>query len=278
MPEQPPKPPVNGARWTLGGALRVAAVMSVTVPLMPVQALLVAVRPSLGGFLPPIYHRLVCRILGIRVTVHGRPPPPGVSALIASNHVSWLDIPVIGSQASLSFVAKAEIAGWPGIGALARLQRTIFIDRTRRAHTGEVAGAMGERIGAGERLVLFAEGTTGDGSRILPFRSSLFGALREALGEKDRAEILVQPLTVLYTGRHGLPGGRHGRALLAWYGDTELAPHLREVVNGGPVDVTLVWGEPIAMGAAHSRKEAARLAERDVRRRAVTHLTGRPRD
>lgn len=276
-----PLPPSNapsGPRWTLKGVLKVSLIAAAALPLAPLQALLIRFRPALGGWAPIIYHRLVCRVLGVRVRVHGSPPVKGASALIAANHVSWLDIPVIGAQAPVSFVAKSEIAGWPGVSFLARLQRTIFIDRNRRAATGEVAGLMGERIGRGESLVLFAEGTTGDGSRILPFRSSLFGAVKEALGEADGGEVLVQPLTILYTGRHGLPGGRHERALLAWYGDVDLGPHLREVLNGGPVDVTLVWGEPISMGRAHSRKEAARLAEADVRRRAAAHLTGRPRD
>lgn len=270
-------PPGPGARWTAAGIAKIAMIFVITVPLLPLQALLLRIRPELSRNLPPLYHRVLCRILGVRVKVHGVPPAKGTSALICANHVSWLDIPVISSQTPVSFVAKSEIAGWPGIGLLARLQRTIFIDRTRKAATISVAGAMGERISGGDRVVLFPEGTTGDGSRILPFRSSLFGAVKEAIGGDDR-EITVQPLTVLYTGRHGLPGGRHERALLAWYGDIDLAPHLREVLNGGPVDVTLVWGEPISMGRAHSRKEAARRAEADVRRAATIHLTGRPRD
>ncbi len=176
------------ARWTARGVLKLAAIVAVTLPLIPAQAALAAVGPRYGGLIPPLFHRFLCRVLGVRVRVHGAPPPKGASALIAANHVSWLDIPVVTSQGHASFVAKSEIAGWPGVGILARLQRTIFIDRSRRTHTGEVAGAMGERIGRGERIVLFPEGTTGDGTRVLPFRSSLFGAVKEALGDGEDEE------------------------------------------------------------------------------------------
>ncbi len=267
--------------WTLRAVLKVTAIAALTLPALPVQMALVRFAPSRAGVLPHWYHRQVCRVLGVRKRVFGQPPAGREPGLIVANHVSWLDIPVIGAQAPVSFVAKSDIAGWPGIGLLAKLQRTIFIDRARRAATADIAGEMGRRLNGGDRVVLFAEGTTGDGSRILPFRSSLLGAVREAIGsseDREIREIVVHPLAVLYVGRHGLPGGRAERARLAWYGDTELAPHLFEILNGGPVDVVLVWGEPIRMGRAHSRKEATRLAEQAVRRAAAVHLTGRERD
>jgi 1-acyl-sn-glycerol-3-phosphate acyltransferase len=136
---------------------------------------------------------------------------------------------------------------------------------------------MGARLQAGEAVVLFAEGTTGDGTRILPMRSSLLGAAHEALAAGRDAEIAVYPLTITYTGFHGLAGGRFERSLLAWYGDTELAPHLRAVLNAGAIDVELAWGEPILMGPAISRKEATRRAEasiRQARRSSITRAGG----
>jgi 1-acyl-sn-glycerol-3-phosphate acyltransferase len=270
--------PASAPGWTLRAVLKVAAIAALTLPALPVQMAVTRFAPAKAGALPRWYHRQVCRVLGVRKRIVGQPPAGREPGLIVANHVSWLDVPVIGAQAPVSFVAKSEIAGWPGIGLLARLQRTIFIDRARRAATADIAGEMGQRLNGGDRVVLFAEGTTGDGSRILPFRSSLLGAVKEAIGSADDREILVHPLAVLYVGRHGLPGGRAERARLAWYGDTELAPHLFEILNGGPLDVVLVWGEPIRMGRAHSRKEATRLAEQAIRRAAVTHLTGRDRD
>ena len=85
----------------------------------------------------------------------------------------------------VSFVAKAEVASWPVLGTLARLQRTIFIDRTRRQHTGVVAErSRPARRRNGEVVVLFAEGTTGDGNRVLPFRSALLGAAERGRGRR----------------------------------------------------------------------------------------------
>lgn len=160
--------------------------------------------------------------LGVRTRVRGAPPPAGTGALIVANHVSWLDIGVIGAERELAFVAKSEVGEWPVVGFLANLQRTLYIDRQRRSATAGMAATMGARIANGEEVVLFAEGTTGDGTRILPFRSSLLGAAHQAMGAMHgRCDQQVYPLTLTYTGWQGLPGGRGGRASLAWYGDTQ---------------------------------------------------------
>lgn len=258
------------SRLRPAGMLRLTLLAGVTLALLPAQ--LVAARIGRGSAIPRLFHRVTCRLLGVRRIIRGTPPQRGVGGLIVANHVSWLDISVIGAERPLSFVAKSEVAGWPVIGQLAKLQRTVFIDRARRAHTADVAAEMGARLQAGEAVVLFAEGTTGDGTRILPMRSSLLGAAHEALAAGPDSEIPVYPLTITYTGFHGLAGGRFERTLLAWYGDTDLAPHLRAVLNAGAIDVELAWGEPILMGRAVSRKEATRRAEasiRQARRRSI---------
>jgi lyso-ornithine lipid O-acyltransferase len=265
-------------KWTAKARLRVAMIGMVALPLLPVQLLVRRFVPAKAHHIPLLFHRAIHRILGLRCIVEGRPPAKNARALIVANHVSWLDISVIGATRPLSFIAKSEIADWPGIGLLAKLQNSIFIDRSRRAATAATSAQMGTRLSDGDCIVLFAEGTTGDGTRIGPFRSSLLGAVNEALGRDGDGEISVQPLTILYVGRHGIPGGRAERALLAWYGDTELMPHLLEILNGGPVDVRLVWGEPITMGRGHSRKETARLAETTIRKTAAEQLSGRKRD
>ncbi len=261
-----------------GAVLRLTALAMGMVALMPVQMLVMRVAPSRGAAIPRLFHRLTCRCLGVRRRVRGTPPPAGSSGLIVANHVSWLDIAVLGAERPVCFVAKSEVAAWPVIGFLAQLQRTVFIDRSRRAATADVAAQMGERLSAGEAVVLFAEGTTGDGTRILPMRSSLLGAAHEALGKggaEPAADIAVYPLTISYTGFHGMAGGRVERAALAWYGDTELAPHLKTVLRAGAIDVELVWGEPIAMGRETSRKEATRRAEAAIRKARQETVSGR---
>ena len=270
-----------------GATLRLSALALSTLVLLPAQLLVMRFVPLRGAAIPRLFHRLTCRCLGVRRHVRGTPPPAGGGGLIVANHVSWLDISVLGAERPVCFVAKSEVAGWPVIGFLSRLQRTVFIDRSRRAATADVAAQMGARLSAGEAVVLFAEGTTGDGTRILPLRSSLLGAAHEALGKSEavgkgrqgpdgEADIAVYPLTISYTGFHGIAGGRAERTTLAWYGDTELAPHLRAVLAAGAIDVELAWGEPIAMGRRTSRKEATRLAEAAIRRARQETVSGRP--
>ena len=184
--------------------------------------------------------------------------------IVVSNHVSWLDIPVIGSLHPLSFIAKSEVEGWPVIGLFARLQRSVFIDRQRRKATVEVNDALAHRLVKGEALVLFAEGTTSDGNRLLPFRSSLVGAAQTALMHDSVERVFLQPLAIAYTSRNGLPVTRRERPFIAWYGDMDLGPHLKLFIRGIPLDVVVTWGEPIPFNG--SRKQATAFAEAEVRR------------
>ncbi|MCJ2123280.1 lysophospholipid acyltransferase family protein [Methylobacterium sp. J-077] len=225
---------------------------------------------------PILFHRTFLWLFSVRVTQSGTPPEAGEAALVLANHVSWLDIVVIGSLRPLSFVAKSEIAGWPVISGLAALQRTIYIDRQRRGATATVSAMMGHRLAEGELVVLFAEGTTGDGNRLLPFRSALVGAARAALqAEAGRGRVRLQPLAIAYPRRNGLPVVRSERSEIAWYGDMELAPHLAAFVNGGPIDVHVVWGQPIAFEASTDRKSATAAAEAEVRAALRGIATGR---
>ena len=274
LPERTGQPPGAGRGIGLGAMLRLGALVAGTLALLPLQVAAMRLAPRRAGALPRRFHRLACLCLGVRRQVKGTPPPPGTGVLIVANHVSWLDICVLGAERKLSFVAKSEVAGWPVIGPLAGLQRTLYIDRQRRGATAGTAALMGARLAAGDDIVLFAEGTTGDGTRILPFRSSLLGAAHHAIDEAG-GDVTVYPLAITYTGTQGLPGGRTDRAALAWYGDTELLPHLKHVLASGKIDVELEWGAPIVMGRATSRKDATRLAEASVRTARRQAVTGR---
>ncbi|CAO4170928.1 1-acyl-sn-glycerol-3-phosphate acyltransferase [Methylorubrum populi] len=224
-------------------------------------------RGRLAAWIAVLFHRLFLRLFAVRVTQSGTPPPPGEPALVLSNHVSWLDIVALGSLRPLSFVAKSEIEGWPLIGTLAKLQRTVFIERAKRAATASVNATVGQRLADGDLIVLFAEGTTGDGLRLLPFRSSLVGAARAALTAETGglARIRLQPLALSYPRRNGLPVTRAERPDIAWYGDMELAPHLALFAQRGPIDVHIRWGSAIAFEAATDRKVATAKAEAAVR-------------
>ncbi len=260
----------------VGLALRCAALALAFAVLAPPHWLALRLSGRRPGLAPMLFHRAFLALFSVRVTQSGTPPILGEGALMLSNHVSWLDIVALGSLRPLSFVAKSEIAGWPVIGPLAGLQRTIFIDRRRRGATATVSAAMGHRLAEGELVVLFAEGTTGDGTRLLPFRSSLVGAARAALqAEAGAGRVRLQPVAITYPRRNGLPVVRSERAEIAWYGDMELAPHLAAFIANGPMDVHVIWGAPVAFEACSDRKAATAAVEAEVRAALRRAATGR---
>lgn len=229
-----------------------------------------------------IWHRIVVRLVGIRIVVHGemtRQRP----LLLLSNHVSWLDITVLAAVAPVSFIAKKEVAGWPIVSWLAKLQRSVFIDRERRSATGAKTDEVAGRLSRGDVIVLFAEGTSGDGNRVLPFRSALVGAAQRAVSTEGGAEggtqgggAVVQPVAIAYTRMLGLPLGRQHRPRVAWYGGMDLAPHLARLLSEGAIDVHVVFGPPQRIGAGTDRKRAAAEAEGFVRRTVASLNCGRP--
>jgi len=231
--------------------------------LIPLQMLAIRFGWDIVHRLPVLFHRVLLTLFGVRVIAKGVPPGKAPT-LVVANHVSWLDIPVIGSVHPLSFIAKSEIENWPVVGLFAKLQRSVFIDRQRRKATAEVNDALAHRLVKGEVIVLFAEGTTGDGNRLLPFRSSLVGAAQTALMHDSVEQVLLQPLAISYVRRDGLPITRRDRPFIAWYGDMELAPHLGLFLEGHPIDVVVTWGEPIPFNG--NRKQATAAAESAVRR------------
>ncbi len=213
---------------------------------------------------PRIWHRLVTKLLGMRIRVYGE-IAAGRPLLIASNHVSWTDIMVLGSLADVHFIAKSELAGWPIIGTLARLQRTVFVEREKRRRSGEQAGEIGARLSNGDPIVLFAEGSTSDGNLMLPFKSTLFGAARKALEANGGRTVTIQPVAIAYTRLQGMPMGRLHRAHAAWIGERALVPHLRELLSEGAIDLEVHFGEPVVATPDADRKQIAREVERQVR-------------
>jgi 1-acyl-sn-glycerol-3-phosphate acyltransferase len=250
-------------------------IVAVTLALLPFQWIAVRLNWPLRRRIPTLYHGIICRILGVRITAVGRRMDKH-PLLIVANHTSWLDISVITAVAPVVFVAKREVAAWPVFGLLAKLQRSVFVDRTRRHKTREVTGEIAQRLTDGDPVVLFGEGTSSDGNRVLGFRSALIGSARDALAEAEHVrQVWIQPLSVAYTAMLGLPLGRQNRNQVAWYGGMSLLPHLRGLVGRGAVDVTVSWGEPIAYDEYSNRKAVARQLETEVRMLTVAALRGR---
>lgn len=251
----------------------VAIVMAVVaLILLPFQLAGILLNNRLQRIVPNLFHRAACAVIGIRINQAGertRESP----VLILSNHASWLDIIVLGAIAPVVFVAKSEVANWPLFGQLAKLQRTVFVERERRHKTGDAARAMSERLIGGDAVVLFPEGTSSDGIRILPFRSALIGAVHHAIGDSTHHDrVTVQPVSLAYVRFGGVPVGRALREKVAWYGDVDLVPHLVGVFASGAVDVTVSWGAPVSYGMDANRKEIAREAENAVRRMTARAL------
>ncbi|MEM0906261.1 MAG: lysophospholipid acyltransferase family protein [Pseudomonadota bacterium] len=245
--------------------------------LIPLQFLAMALkRDRLVKRLPLLWHKTAIRILGIRVHVHGAPSSDRPLLLVA-NHVSWLDITVLGSLMELSFISKAEVGEWPVFGLFARLQRSVFVNRERRAKTAEVTAEIASRLASGDVLVLFGEGTSSNGIHVLPFRTALVGGVARAAASAAGGEegAIVQPLAVNYTQLHGVPIGRFHKPRIAWYGDMEMPSHLWWILKYGELDVDVVFGDPIPFGEGGDRKRVARTAEETVRRLVGEATAGR---
>ncbi len=258
------------------GALRASAVLAgfvaLTVPLMPVQAVLIRVSPNAARRFPHWYHRQVCRLMGITLDVEGQ-VESGKSVLLVCNHTTWLDVPVLSALAPVSFVSKKEIGNWPFVSTLARLQRTVFVDRSKRHAAGDAASEISTRLASGDTIVLFAEGTTSDGNRVLPFLSSLFGAVKT--GAAEQAGTVVQTAAVVYTHLHGIPLARSDRPRVGWYGDMEMQSHAWSILKSGPLKVTIKVSAPAPLESFSDRKELALSTERTIRRAVLSVLRGR---
>ncbi len=259
--------------WLRFIVMAAAFVLAILV-LVPLQYMFL--KTGLGPRIatPMLFHRIVTRLLGFRVHVHGEMAKDR-PLLLTANHTSWTDIVILGSLREMAFIAKAEVAKWPLFGMLAKLQRTVFIEREKRGKTHHQASEIAVRLAAGDPMVLFAEGTTSDGNRVLPFKTSLFGAAQVAIRDTDVETVTVQPVAIAYTRVHGIPMGRVHRPIVAWPGDVPLGPSLIGLLKDGAVDVDVWFGEPVVIDGKSDRKALARTMEGRVRAMVQTSLMGR---
>lgn len=252
---------------------RLLLYLGLTFPLMPVQALFLATGSSLATALPRAYHRLCWRILGFRVDAKGRQSDRNPT-LFVCNHASYLDITILGGLIRGSFIAKSEVSRWPLFGALARLQRTVFVER-RAQRSAEQRDAVSRRLAAGEDLILFPEGTSGDGNRVLPFKSALFGAAEIVI---ESAPVAVQPVSIAYVRLNGIPMGRFFRPFFAWYGDMDMATHLWTLLGLGTVTVSVEFHPVVTRAGFASRKALAEHCHCVVAEGVAAALSGRDYD
>ncbi len=251
-------------------ARRILFFVLLTLVATPVQWLALKLNLPLQRQIPYLYHRRVMGILGIKAEVRGAPSKHHPT-LFVSNHASYLDITVLGSLLKCCFVAKSEIAEWPGFGILAKLQRSVFVDR-RRGTSGRQRDEMTRRLEEGDDLVLFPEGTSGDGTFVLPFKSALFSVAER---RPHGAPLLVQPVSIAYTLLDGVPMGRYLRPFFAWYGDMDLGSHLPQALGMGDLTAVVEFHEPVTIDDFGSRKALAAYCEAAVARGVSAALAGR---
>lgn len=256
----------------LRGVFRLTCYVSLTLFLLPFYfvALALKITPIIR-WMPVVYHRMVCFILGIKVKVNGRRSDV-TPTLYVCNHVSYLDIEVLGGLVPGSFVAKAEVATWPFFSTLAKAQRTIFIERTS-GKTSSSRDEMMRRLDTGDNLMLFPEGTSSDGTRVLPFRSALFGV---AQLRRDGKPIIVQPVAISYTKLDGIPLGRYWRPLFAWFGDLDLVPHLWQMTCLGETEAVVTFFPTVDIDRLGDRKKLAEFCFRQVWAGVQAANSGRP--
>ncbi|QLF69208.1 1-acyl-sn-glycerol-3-phosphate acyltransferase [Peteryoungia desertarenae] len=254
--------------------LSLFAIFLTTLALAPLQILALYFDWPLRRRLPRLWHRVSCRMLGLRIHSHGvldtRRP-----LMIAANHASWKDILVLGALADVVFIAKTEVAAWPVFGTLAKLQKTIFVVREEKRRTGDQVNEIAARMSDGEVVVLFPEGTTSDGNRVLATKSSLFGAAAAALGDDPDAVVHVQPVSIAFTRVQGMPMGRYHRSIAGWPGDVTMLPHLVGVLKAAAIDVDVTFGEAVEYRRGESRKLLAATIESRLRAMLLVHLRGR---
>ncbi|MDR3424844.1 MAG: lysophospholipid acyltransferase family protein [Alphaproteobacteria bacterium] len=241
------------------GCLKVAAFFALIALLVPVALIYKRIDPRQPFRIPILFHRLLLRLLGIRLRVCGTPSTTA-PVLFVSNHVSYLDVIALGSLLPASFVAKSEVAGWPLFGFLARVQNTVFIER-RSIRAADQSTYLQDILAKRQNLILFPEGTSSEGITTLPFKSSLFSIVENSA---LNAPITVQPISLTCTGLDGFPLLHEERAQYAWFGDMTLVPHLWNVFQRGHFTLDIIFHPPLTTADCPNRKILAATSEKLV--------------
>lgn len=220
---------------------------------VPLQMLVMVFHRGRGSYvIPHLWQNLICRIFGLKVIIEGTPLHDR-QTLFVCNHLSYLDIPVLGSALKASFIAKKEVAGWPVFGFLSRLQQTAFISRSRNDAQRE-KNALSNMLDEGKSLILFPEGTSTDGRDVAPFKSSLFSMTLE----DGRHGMMIQPVTLRIEQVEGKsPDAQSVRDQYAWYGDMTMPPHLKAFTASRGAVIRLVFHPPVDPKTYTDRKMLA---------------------
>ena len=238
----------------LCAVLKILLLVLLTLCVVVIQSIIrLFTTGSAAYFVPQLWHKIACFIVGLKVEVRGN-IARGRQIIYVSNHISYLDIPAVGAHVRASFIAKDDIAGWPVIGALGRIQQTAYISRTS-ANAKKVANALDVMLKEGKSLILFPEGTSTPGETVLPFKSSLFSLALP----KDLPPIAIQPFIIELIDADGKPLTKESRDYYAWYADMEFAPHFWIYLQTRGATVRLTFRDVIIPTANQDRKELCKI-------------------
>lgn len=257
---------------TLKAILRLCLFLSWILIILPFQIIVVLFSkgPAIT-FFPALWHRGVCWMFGIKVDIIGA-PESSHPVMFVSNHISYLDIPVIGSVVKASFVAKSEVADWPLFGPLSKIAQTVFVKRASKDAFKD-NNALKDTLMTGRNVILFPEGTSSNGQQVLPFKSTLF-----ALATHDEAlakDLVIQPFTVklISADRMDAVGNKDIYDLYAWYDDMTLAPHLWTLAHKKGAHIELHFHPSLKAADYEDRKRLAKDCEKMVASPLQTDVT-----
>lgn len=244
---------------------KIALMLLWSVPLVLIQICILPFHKGQSAYIVPrIWHKGICFFLGLKTEIRGT-PVHNTQLIYISNHLSYLDIPAIGSYLKASFIAKEDIAHWPVIGFLSKVQQTAFISRNS-AHAKKVANALDTMVKEGKSLILFPEGTSSVGTSLLPFKSSLFSLAHP----KDMKPIAIQPFILELIEADGKPVTPESRDYYAWYGDMEFAPHIWVYLQTKGAKIRLTFLDVIPATEGMDRKELCKLVESRISAGLIT--------
>ena len=240
-------------------------VIVITLPMILISICSSNFVKFLRDYLPIIFHKLLLWLFSVKIEIDGNIERAKKCNFFVSNHLSYLDIPILGSNFPIRFVAKSEVASWPIFGFLAKLARTIFIYRNK-FDTLSQKDKIKNILLLKEKILIFPEGTTSDGNRVFDFKSSSFSAV-------EKENFMIQPITLIYAELNGIPINRWLKPLIAWYGDMEFQPHLSALVNLRSIKVKLIFSEPVNSQLFSNRKELSHYLEKTIKTNYTSTLS-----
>ncbi|MCK5384093.1 MAG: 1-acyl-sn-glycerol-3-phosphate acyltransferase [Alphaproteobacteria bacterium] len=250
-------------------ALKIMLFILISILLIPVQLLVMAFdKGSNAYFLPQQWHKMLCAIFRIKIKCTGR-PYTDEQTIYVSNHMSYLDILVLGTALRASFVSKKDVASWPILGFLSRLQQTAFISRSH-VDARKEKNALDAMLTEEKSLIIFPEGTSTDGKTVIPFKSSLFSI---AFRKKEN-NIKIQPITLAL---HNVEGRdvkiQDDYDLYSWHIDmiTPLGKHLWRFLYSRGAEIHIYFHTPVDANEYSDRKILAKSCYKTVSNGLTNH-------